>query len=686
MRTVVIGLTAGLAFFSTAFAQDDAVVITAPRFPEDVRRLPASVTVITREDIDRSAARTIPELLNAEVGLNSRDLFGNNAAQATVDLRGFGATGAQNTLILLDGRRLNDLDLSGVQWPAIPIASIERIEIVRGSGSVLYGDNASAGIVNIVTRSPLTPGNAAEVFGRTASYQTLEGQLYGSHATDAYGINGSIHGYRSNGYRHNNRNEQANATLNSRLAVGNGSLDLRLGADSQELRLPGARRIQPSIGLDEYAADPRGAQTPLDFAYRDGFRAGTSLAQRFGDAELVVGLDYRGKKTLSYFDQNGFPSTRDDTLDLTSFTPRLRLPFNLASIGNTLVVGVDWHDWRYRSTRADTQGNLSQPSNRVAVDQNTLGFYAQDTLLLTRDTIAVLGWREERAKYSADDVADPTSPACPFGCGPAPSVRETQTVHAWEAGLRHNVTPNLTPFVRANRSYRLVNAEEIYEFDAGFAPQFQILRPQRALTYEIGIGWRRQVDAARITLFRSDVDDEIHLDPFTAGVGNFNLPPSRRQGVELDGAWQPAKPLRLNATYAYTDAKFREGSFQGAGGDTSIAGKNVPLVPRHKATLGGSWDLLAKTRFSALFTAASKQYLDNDETNTLGQYIPSYRVLDLKLAQTVGPARIAFVVNNALNQKYYTYAVKSNNPATPDRYAVYPLPGISYGLTAELRL
>src|SRR5215216_4560189 len=134
------GFLAG-AVITLASAQDDAVVITAPRFPEDVRRLPASVTVITQEDIARTAARTIPELLSAEVGIAMNDLYGNNAAVTSIDMRGFGVTGPQNTLILLDGRRLNDFDLSGVQWSAIPVSAIERIEIVRGSGSVLYGDN-----------------------------------------------------------------------------------------------------------------------------------------------------------------------------------------------------------------------------------------------------------------------------------------------------------------------------------------------------------------------------------------------------------------------------------------------------------------------------------------------------------------------------------------------------------------
>ena len=690
MRHAITGFLAGCCiscFSSLCFAQEDAVVITAPRFPEEVRRLPASVTVMTEEDISKSAARTIPELLSEQVGFTMKDLFGNNAANTSIDLRGFGVTGPQNTLILLDGRRLNDFDLSGVQWSAIPLSSIERIEILRGTGSVLYGDNASAGVVNIVSRSPLLPGQRVEAFGRIASYQTREGQLYGNAANEAFGVNGSVYGYSSGGYRANNRNEQQNNTLNLRWALGAGALDLRFGTDQQDVRLPGARRVQPSAGLDEYAADRRGAQTPLDYASRDGTRFGLSLLQRFGDAEFSIGLDHRDKEQRSFFDQEGFPTYRADDLGLTSLTPRLRLPFAAGGMRHSLVLGADWNAWRFDSRRADRPENIAQPANRVLITQNTVGYYVQDTIDLTRATLATLGLRIERAKYAGDDVADTSSPAC-FFCSAAPSVRETQNQRAWELGLRHALDAQFALFGRAARSFRFVNAEEIYENDAFFAPQFQILRPQHARTYEGGVEWRAGGHALRTTLFRSDVTDEIHLDPFTTGVGNTNLPPSRRQGIELDGRWQATPALRLTGGYAYTDAKFLEGVLPGSpfaiGTDMSIAGKTVPLVPRHKLNLGASWDVFPRTRLSGALTAASKQVLDNDEPNTLEHRIPAYHVVDLKLAQSFSWGRLAAGVNNLFNQSYYTYAVRS--AFTADRYAVYPLPGRTFGLTLELRI
>ena len=171
-------------------------------------------------------------------------------------------------------------------------------------------------------------------------------------------------------------------------------------------------------------------------------------------------------------------------------------------------------------------------------------------------------------------------------------------------------------------------------------------------------------------------------------MGNTNLPPSRRQGFELDGRWQATQALRLTGGYAYTDARFLEGVLPGSpfaiGTDMPIAGKTVPLVPRHKVNLGASWDVVPRTRLSAAFTAASSQVLDNDEPNTLDHRIPAYQVVDLKLAQSFSWGRLSAAVNNLFNQSYYTYAARS--AFTVDRYAVYPLPGRTFGVTLELRI
>ena len=129
------------------------IVVTGTRTEEFVNRIPANVTVIDRARIEDSNAKNISDILRSEEGIVVRDLIGNGKT-AIVDLRGFGEAAASNTLVLLDGRRVNAVDLSGTDWTQIPLEQVERIEIIRGTGSVLYGDNAVGGVINIITRTP----------------------------------------------------------------------------------------------------------------------------------------------------------------------------------------------------------------------------------------------------------------------------------------------------------------------------------------------------------------------------------------------------------------------------------------------------------------------------------------------------------------------------------------------------
>ena len=426
----------------------------ALRFPEDVRRLPANVTVIGQDDIAKSAARTLPELLQEQVGITMKDFFGNNAAVTAIDMRGFGISGAQNTLILVDGRRLTDPDLTSPQWSSIPLAGVERIEIVRGAGSVLYGDGATAGVINIVTRSPLKEGAAVDGYGRIASFHTREGQLYGSTTAGNFGLNASVYGYGSDGYRDNNRNEQKNGTANLRWALGATTLDLRLGADNQNLGLPGARFVQPSIGLNEYKSDPRGAQTPQDKASRDGRRAGVSLAHMLGDTELVLGVDWRKKKEEADYEQRFV--TLDTRLSVLSLTPRVRVPFQFGGLDHRLTVGADWNSWDYDSRRDNPAGDLDQPVNRIRATQKNAALYFQDLVELSRATRLSLGWRRERVRYDAKDKLDTTAPGfCPppfFICQAAAApASATKHQNAWDLGLRHGLTRELAAYARAGR-------------------------------------------------------------------------------------------------------------------------------------------------------------------------------------------------------------------------------------------
>ncbi|NTW16932.1 MAG: TonB-dependent receptor, partial [Syntrophaceae bacterium] len=190
---VSIGISGGL---SLAAPQDkpivmDEVVVTATRDTEEIRKVPANVSVITAEQIEKSGATTIPEILEKLESIQFRSYSGN-ASQSAMDMRGFGGDNPfGKTLIMLDGRRLNRPDMSSINWLQVPLNNVERIEVVRGASSVLYGDAAIGGVINIITKKGDGPPkfNASVIAGR---YGLHDERVSVSGSTDkwTYALNG----------------------------------------------------------------------------------------------------------------------------------------------------------------------------------------------------------------------------------------------------------------------------------------------------------------------------------------------------------------------------------------------------------------------------------------------------------------------------------------------------------------
>lgn len=662
----------------------DEVVVTASRFPEAAPDKPLNVTVISKQDIQQSSARTLPELLATVAGISSRDLFGNNAASATVDMRGFGAAAGQNTLILLDGRPISDPDLSGVQWSAIPFAAIERVEIMRGSGAVLYGAGASSGVINIITRAPLRQEGHAAIELKAGSHGARELQARGDYFSGKAGIDLTASQLQVDGYRSNNRNDQSNAQASARWLNDAGELVFKVGLDRQDIRLPGARTVQPALGINQVATDPRGTSTPLDYASRDGDQVALEWQQSWAGADINLGLAHRSKNQKSLFDFGGFPNYRDSDLRVNSFTPRVRIPHQVGG-DSSLVVGVDVYRWDYDLRTSNSPANIGQPINRVNMSQHNDAFYLQNTTHLGNATTLLAGLRNERIKMNGNDSYDASAPGASFGSA-APAGSFSASNNAYELGLRHRLESGIALNGKIGRSFRFANVDEIYESGPSFTNQFQFLRPQTVLGMELGMDGRELNGNWRVTAFRNEVRDEIHLDAFSSGIGNTNLPPSLRRGIELEGKWQALSRFGLNAAYTYTDARFLSGVLPGSGftqTNVDIAGKRVPLVPAHKANLGASWSLTEQTRLNAALNYVGSQFMDNDEANTLGIRIPAYTLADLKLVHQSGAWQFDASMNNLFDRAYFNYAVSSQ--FTAGKYNAYPLPGRTFHVGLSYR-
>src|SRR5262245_41948197 len=210
-------------------------------------------TVITAEDIAHSPSNNLPDILAQVPGVQLTSLFGSavNGVKTSVDLRGFGAFATANTLILINGRRLNDIDMAAVDLSTIPLNSIERIEIIRGnSGAVLYGDYAVGGVINIVTKSGVGgPPVAIRGEAGVGSFNTKMANVsastnYGPWSTSFYG-----NGFKSDGYRDNNAVDQKNGIASVNYTTPDLKGFFTVTGDDRKLGLPGSRIVDPNAGI-----------------------------------------------------------------------------------------------------------------------------------------------------------------------------------------------------------------------------------------------------------------------------------------------------------------------------------------------------------------------------------------------------------------------------------------------------
>ena len=642
--------------------QSENILVTATRLDPDNGKARGNTTIITAADIEKSTARTLPELLGREAGVLTRSLYGNNATGASVDIRGFGAASTQNTLILLDGRRLNDVDLSGVDFSIIPLQSIERIEITRNSGAVLYGDGAVGGAINIITRQPEMAGTSAFIKAGAGNLDTQQLDAQISHNTGPLSVFLGAHGVSSDGYRDNNKLDQKNLNSDIRYTHNNSQLFLRSDWFDQDLDLPGVRNVNPGLGVNQLRNNRKGTNTPRDYADQDGYSINPGMTHYWDNGtETVIAFGYRKKNQQAFFDfGGGFSDYLDSDLDTWSFTPRVITPHQLFGKSAQTTAGIDHYDSDYDSDRSTTKSNNNKPIHRLDIEQKSTAVYADSTIAATPDITINLGARLQWVKLDARDKYDPNAEGA-FD-NQAPNYDDSERVHMLEAGIEKQFTPGTAAYLKWTRSARVTTIDELFEFDPNtFARVFSPLDPQISNGFDLGTHYRVDRAAVTINAYYMRLKDEIHFNPVT--FENINLDPTRRYGLELSAACDVTDRLKLQGNYTYMRAKFRDGDF---------SGKNVPLVPENTASLSGTWKQTPATDLVVSANFVDNKYFDNDQSNTFEKKIPSYTTVDAKISHRYRGFRLTAEVNNIFEEKFYDYGVSST--FSPGVYNAYPLP------------
>jgi iron complex outermembrane receptor protein len=662
--TVVLFLS---SFPLLAFAQEtkekedkevvlEEVVVTATREKREMSKVPANVTVITEEDIKNSNAKTVLDLLRTEEGIVVRDLLGIGKAQ--VDLRGFGETGPLNTLVLVDGRRVNEIDLSGVDWTQIPLDRVERVEIVRGTGSVLYGDNAVGGVINIITKTPTEQLTARgnSIFGSFGRIRE-EASVSGGYENIAGSLSAS---YESNdGYRENNVFRTRD--IGGRIVFDPTEyLNLNLSGSyhSDDYGLPGP------LTEEEVAIDRRVTTNPLDEAETTDqyIKFGFDLdLEKYGS--IVTDFSYRNRKSEAQFpDPTGvFPQGSDTEAETWAITPHYVWVGKIFDHTNTLIAGVDfyWSDQDIKSfggffIPSTTQTGISN------IERDSYGFYFNNEFSLLENLFLSVGARRERVSYdySVKDLT-PTFPLAPL------DHAVTERENAYSAGLTFLYNKKSSLFARANRSLRFPLTDEvvIYDFITGKIRANTDLKAQRGKHYEVGVRHFFTPDIqGRVTLFRAEIKDEIFYNPAPIFT-NENHPETLHQGVEIGTRGDFFKKLTVFGNYTFERAKF---------GREPFAYNDIPAVPRHKANLGFRiYDIIPGLIFSANYNFVGSSFVISDQANEFDK-LSKYYTIDARISHEWKWFKAFLGVNNITNREYSEYAVMDTFLTTRN---FYPAPG-----------
>ena len=626
----------------SAATEIPAVVVSAARTEQSMLTTPASISVISREQIEASGARHINEVLRGQGGVQINDLYGDGS-RATVDMRGFGDTAGSNTLILVDGRRLNNPDIATPDLNSIALEDVERIEIVQGSAGVLFGDQAVGGVINVITRKPGAMRHSLKL--SAGSYNTLQLHAMTSQVLDS-GVNYllSLDARESDNYRDHNEASYLNGFGKLGYEYETGSVFGELQYINDELNTPG------TLFADEVSADRRQVSPVYadDFSNAKTAIARVGLVQQLSD-NWSLEAELTGRDTNGEFRLTSIDGTQDR--QVVELTPRF-IGFVPAMNNTMLTLGADAVDSEYKLTTS-----FGDQVN----DQLQSSVYAQAVIPATEVLDVTLGVRYAEVENDLQDTGA-------FATYPA-GIQIDDDVTVGTFGLAIKATESWRVLFRADQNYRFAKVDEYLQ------PVDQvILKTQEGLSVETGVEWASDSDTAKLLVYQLDLDDEIAYDP-NAGVfgANINLDKTRRKGIITSGHWQQTKKLGYSASYTYTDAEVLSGP---------LAGKDIPLVARHSVQLGSDYQLTDKWQLYGELFAISDRVFGGDFDNVLGR-LPGYGVINIKAGYDYRDFNIMARINNLLNKEYADVGQLGFDPNTfAATEAFFTSPEINFMLTA----
>ena len=584
--------------------------------------------IYTEKDIFRSGSLNLFDFLSQYTSLNILPNYGDKT-KPLIDMRGYGIeAGYQNVVINVDGQRINNIDLNPQMIGSIPISNIKNIEIIRGSGSVISGDGAMAGVINIVTKD-VTDTSLNSTFGSDGQEIYTLNSGFGNDF-----FNTSIHLYDENldGY-------SSPDTQNIRDEVNNTSQSIKLNFNpNNDLKI---NLVANSVRNNAYLVGPL---TKNEFISNPKQNGGNQYNNYDYDIDKVTfNTNYTFNKNLSldfnFFredkSQHSITEWTNDTLDYDYEGFLLSIPIENNFL--TIKPGIQV----LNGERKDSVGVASKDNSAFFIETEI-----SNTDWLSKNLIISAGFRYEEVNYAWNDGSS--------------SIKNDENLEAWDIGLNYRLNNNWNIFSNYSHSFQSPDIDRLFSADyiawVYSGRSFNgFISSAKADTFNIGINQVSNSNQLQMVFFYSDIQNEIICNPNNTDANGFcineNIDNSKKYGLEIFNQLKINDEININLAYSFIKAEI------GSNSQGFTKGKDMPGVPQNTVIANLNYKFLSFGNLNLNHTWKERAYIFSDFDNNASQKQPPYISTNLslnynyKVENYVDSINISAGINNIFEHK-----------------------------------
>ena len=595
---------------------------------------PFSSEVYTQDDIKNSKATNIYDFLSQNTSLSLAPSSGNRFSKK-ISARGYGLTiGSHNLVVTLNGRRLNNIDTSGPEIAGVNINDIERVEITKGSGSVIYGDSAMAGAIhfytkkNIQTKISTTSGNYG-VSQTSASVGINDEKIDLNISLDNSKHDG-FHKAATGGVK--DKGKQTKSSIGGTYTTDGGTeISLDLYRTNSDIRYPNY------LSDAQFEADPTGSGSGSRYTYRDAESSTTNfkVKRNWGENfEFTTNRSAIDKESRNFYSYSGA------TVDNYKYDYKSNDYLLTYTNGDIKIdSGVNIFDGK-RTVES------TSVSSRNTTSKENLGVFSQ-LQYFRNDSVFTVGARSEKVDYKYSPES-------------GTALSGEYDLNAFDIGINTSLSPNTTIFTNYNHAFQAPLIDRFF-ISATWPATGQVfngfVRPSKSRTFNIGLNHLTDNSKTKLTLYRSNIKDEMFLCKSNAASDcglygdNLNLDKSHKQGLELQNKYVFSPKWSTGLNYAYTIAKI-DSDDKGAG---ALNGKTNPMTSKHNISASVIYSLSNKTNMTLSQKFRSEAFSEEDYANIFTKKQPEYNSTNFNFSYNPNDdLSFSFDVENLFENSYGT--------------------------------